>query len=255
MHICASFRKEVVNLTGLERNSAKLFSNEDRLFVVALDHPQFFGPIDGLEKPVELINDLSTSKADGFIVNPGIAKLLDPKTISGKKLIIRASLGGSKFSNCSSYHPVFVSGESLINMGADAAIIMLVLGSNDHISMESVAHAIDEYHSLSIPVVVEVLAENFQKTNDPDLVRTGARIAAELGADILKVFFAEDFDSVIETCPVPVILAGGPKNMDILTMAKKAVESGAKGFAFGRNIFQSESPKVLIAELNKILRG
>jgi len=152
-------------------------------------------------------------------------------------------------------HPIVFGADTLVNYGADAAIVMLILGSHDYDSMENVARAIEEYHSLSVPVIVEILAEDFSKTSDPELVRTGARIAAELGADVLKVFFTEDFSSVIEGCSVPVILAGGPKNLDVLSMAKSAKESGAKGLAFGRNVFQSADPVSLVSELDRVLRG
>ncbi|MDK2952053.1 MAG: fructose-bisphosphate aldolase, class, partial [Kosmotogales bacterium] len=61
-------------MTGLKKNVARLFENEDKLFLVALDHPQIFGAMKGLEKPIELVSKLSDSKADGFILNPGIFK-------------------------------------------------------------------------------------------------------------------------------------------------------------------------------------
>ena len=72
---------------------------------------------------------------------------------------------------------------------------------------------------------------------------------------VVKVFYTEDFSMVVQGCPVPVILAGGPRNLDVLTMARNAVNCGVKGFAFGRNIFQSEDPVKLIAELDGIIRG
>ncbi|NLX34659.1 MAG: hypothetical protein GXY62_10130, partial [Thermotogaceae bacterium] len=96
-------------MTGLERNVASLFSNGGHLFVVALDHPQFFGPVEGIDKPAELIERLSMSRADGFIVNPGITRLLNARTVSGKKLIVRSSIGGSKFSDYKTFHPAVVS--------------------------------------------------------------------------------------------------------------------------------------------------
>ena len=255
MHKCVFKIGDVIILTGLARNTAKLFSNDGKLFIVALDHPQFFGPMEGLERPLEILERLASTVADGFIVNPGLIKLMDPDLVAAKKLIVRSSLGGSKFSDYKTVHPIVFGADTLVNYGADAAIVMLILGSRDYDSMENVARAIEECHSLSVPVIVEILAEDFSKTSDPELVRTGARIAAELGADVLKVFFTEDFSSVIEGCPVPVILAGGPKNLDVLSMAKSAKESGAKGLAFGRNIFQSADPVSLISELDRILRG
>ena len=71
----------------------------------------------------------------------------------------------------------------------------------------------------------------------------------------MKVFYCEQFHRVVETCPVPVLLAGGPKNLDILEGAKEAIRSGAKGFAFGRNVFQNENPVEMIGQLSQLLEG
>ncbi len=240
-------------MTGLKKNVARLFENEDKLFLVALDHPQIFGAMKGLEKPIELVSKLSDSKADGFILNPGIFKYISDEKVFPKKQIMRISLGGSAFSDFSSCHPSVVTPKAAINSGADAAIVMLILGGHDVDSMEGVAKTIDSFHEYSIPVIVEVLANDFGKTNDPEYVKNGARIAAELGADVLKVFYCKNFENVVNNCPAPVILAGGPKDEDIKTWAKNAIDCGAKGFAFGRNVFQSENPMGFIDEINLIL--
>lgn len=240
-------------MTGLKKNVARLFENEDKLFLVALDHPQIFGAMKGLEKPIELVSKLSGSKADGFILNPGIFKYISDEKVLPKKQIMRISLGGSTFSDFSSCHPAVVTPKAAINSGADAVIVMLILGGHDVDSMEGVAKTIDSFHEYSIPVIVEVLANDFGKTNDPEYVKNGARIAAELGADVLKVFYCKNFENVVNNCPAPVILAGGPKDEDIKTWAKNAIDCGAKGFAFGRNVFQSENPMGFINEINLIL--
>ena len=83
----------------------------------------------------------------------------------------------------------------------------------------------------------------------------GTGLSTVLGADVIKAFYTERFDEVVNNCPVPVILAGGPKERDICDVAKAAVADGVSGFAFGRNLFQAENPPELIARLNQILRG
>jgi class I fructose-bisphosphate aldolase/fructose-bisphosphate aldolase/2-amino-3,7-dideoxy-D-threo-hept-6-ulosonate synthase len=112
---------------------------------------------------------------------------------------------------------------------------------------------IDAYHQLSIPVIVEILAADFSKTNSFDVQYNGARVAAELGADVVKAFFVDGFDKVTASCPAPVILAGGPKDRDIVQVARQALAEGARGFAFGRNIFQAEDPKAVAEKLGKLL--
>ena len=85
--------------------------------------------------------------------------------------------------------------------------------------------------------------------------RINARIAAEIGADVIKAFYCPEFDKVTSNCPVPVILAGGPKDADITAVVKEVVSKGAKGLAFGRNLFQADDIKGLIRDLNRALRS
>jgi class I fructose-bisphosphate aldolase/fructose-bisphosphate aldolase/2-amino-3,7-dideoxy-D-threo-hept-6-ulosonate synthase len=240
-------------MTGLEKNVEKLFENKGKLLLAAMDHPQFSGAMKGLEKPLEKLSKLSLSEVDGFILNPGIIRHIDDKKVFLKKHIMRITLGGSAFSDFSSCHYSVVTPQTIINSGADAAIMMFILGGHDVDSMKEVSRTIDQLHQFSIPVIVEVLASDFTKTNDYEYVKNGARIAAEMGADVLKVFYCDHFEDVVYSCPVPVMLAGGPKDAGSLHWAKKAIEAGAKGFAFGRNIIQNEEPLKFISELNKLL--
>lgn len=221
-----------------------------------MDLPQSNGVVDGLEDPIAMLNRLAETDVDGFIINPGLFRYMHDEKFYGKKWIMRVSVGASKFSAVwKPVHGTFVSKEIVNRYGADAVVMMLILGDDDYDSIQEAAKAIDYYHSLSIPVVLEVLASDVHKLHDPDLQRTGARIGAEIGADVMKVFFTEKFEEVIQGCPIPVILAGGAKGEHILENAKYAVSAGAKGFAFGRNIFQHPHPGQIVHELNQILRG
>jgi len=241
-------------MTGLEKNTRRLFRKHGKTLWVALDHPQFSGPMPGLENTVQTITGILPALHDGMILNPGIFRLL-PSEAYQKRLIMRVSVGGTCFSEYSKIHPVVVDPVQALNEGADAVIMMLILGSQDALSMESVRRHIEAYHRYAIPVVVEVMSEDYTMNNDFQHVYAGARIAAELGCDIVKVFYCEQFHRVVETCPVPVLLAGGPKNLDILEGAKEAIRSGAKGFAFGRNVFQNENPVEMIGQLSQLLEG
>ena len=81
-----------------------------------------------------------------------------------------------------------------------------------------------------------------------EVVAHAARIGAECGADIVKTLYTGDIDSftkVVESIPVPVVIAGGPKSktdLDILKMTEDAMNAGAKGVTYGRNIFAHKSP-------------
>jgi DhnA family fructose-bisphosphate aldolase class Ia len=242
-------------MSGSGRALARLFDVQGKLFVIALDHPQTFGVMPGLENPRQALERCASPHIDGFILNVGMSGLLGSGSLVRKKLILRTSLGGSMMaSRFTNVHENIVSPQTAVDVGADAVLMMLVLGGEDHRSMQQVARDIDAYHRAGLPCVVEILADDFGRTNDLDIQMNGARIAAEIGADVVKAFYTPDFGKVVAGCPVPVILAGGPKGEDIQDVARKAVAAGVSGFAFGRNVFQHPEPAVLIAALDAILR-
>lgn len=242
-------------MTGLKRHIASLFFNKGKLLVLAMDHAQG-GIIPGLEKPYDLAMQHAGSLLDGYLINVGIAPIMAEESLLQKKLLLRAGFGGSAMATeYSNVHVNHVSPHTALQMGADAVVIMLTIGGADYKSLQDAAQAIDAYHQLHIPVVAEILGSDYSKTTSLEIQMNGARIAAELGADVVKAFYTESFDRVIAGCPAPILLAGGPKGEDILTVAKQAVALGVKGFAFGRNLFQHPHPNELIGQLDVILRG
>lgn len=237
-------------MNGLKRNTARLFKDRNKLFILAMDHAQC-GVLEGLEKPDLLLESLSDSPIDGFILNVGLADKMAHGELLNKKLILRTSFGGSMLSTeYTNVHSNHVSPETALRLGADAVLMMFVMGGADYMSIQNAAADIDAYHSYGIPVIVEILCSDYSRINTLEVQMNGARVAAELGADVVKAFYTDNFKKVIENCPVPVILAGGPKDSDIIDVAKNALKDGAKGFAFGRNIFQSPNPAEIIHKLN-----
>lgn len=241
-------------MNGLKRNTEKLFSNGGKLFAMAMDLPMC-GLVDGLKDPVSVIRARKDSKLDAFLVNVGVAKTAEDELLH-KKLLLRTSSGGTNLaSEFTSIQKNHVSPEMALAMGADAVVMMMTIGGADYAAIQDAAAAIDGYHRLSIPVIVEILADDYGRTQTFDIQANGARVAAELGADVVKAFYTENFEEVVASCPVPIILAGGPKGSDIAEIAADAVRCGVKGFCFGRNLYQSEEAAQRIEILDKILRG
>ena len=245
-------------MTGLERRMARLFANREKLFVAAFDHPQIYGIMDGLQDTSALVASLKDTQLDGFILNPGMVAHICPKAMDDKLLVLRASVGGTMLTYDSydgNYHQSIASAELAAKLDADAALFMFVLGgTRDKDTELELARVCEDYHRLGIPVIAEVLNADYTKNNDTDFIASGARIAAEIGADIIKAFYCKAFEKVTSNCPVPVILAGGPKDADITAVVKEVVSKGAKGLAFGRNLFQAEDIKKLVKDLDKALR-
>jgi DhnA family fructose-bisphosphate aldolase class Ia len=100
---------------------------------------------------------------------------------------------------------------------------------------------------------------NIQNENGFDVVSHAARIGAELGADIVKTVYTGDLESfrnVVRGCPVPVVVAGGPKmntDLDVLQLAESSVKAGAAGLSFGRNVFQHKNPEKMSRALTMIV--
>jgi fructose-bisphosphate aldolase/2-amino-3,7-dideoxy-D-threo-hept-6-ulosonate synthase len=93
---------------------------------------------------------------------------------------------------------------------------------------------------------------------DPQMVAHAARVGAELGADVIKTVYTGDIESfsrVVEGCPVPVVIAGGPKtntDREFLEMIREAMDAGARGVAIGRNVFQHPSPTRMTRAITEI---
>ena len=110
----------------------------------------------------------------------------------GRKLALRTSFGGTMMSaEFTNVHANHVSPETALALGADAVVMMLVMGGADYRSAQAMARDIDAYHRLQIPVIVEVLADDYGSTQTFDVQANGARVAAELGADVVKGFYTE----------------------------------------------------------------
>lgn len=228
---------------------------DGKLFVMAMDHAQA-GQVPGLEQPYALLEARAQTALDGFLVNVGVASHMAQGALLHKKLLLRTSFGGSGLNSAFSYrHANHVSPETALRLGADAVVMMFVLGQGDAEGIQEAAGDIDSFHAYGIPVVAEILSTDMSLLQTDRVQGTGARVAAELGADVVKAFYTPNFKDVVGQCPVPVILAGGPKGADIADVAREAVKCGAAGFAFGRNLFQGEGTQDLIQRLNGILRS
>lgn len=242
-------------MNGLKRNTAKLFDNDGKLFLMAMDHAQG-GRMKGLEDVRGKALAHAETAVDGFLLNVGTASVMAEPALLHKKLALRTSFGGTMMSTeFTNVHANHVSPETALAMGADAVVMMLVVGGDDYKSIQSMARDIDAFHKLSIPVIAEVLAYDFSQTQTFDVQACGARVAAELGADVVKAFYTENFETVVKECGAPVILAGGPRGADIVDIARDAIKCGAQGFAFGRNLFQNDQSFELIKRLADVLHA
>jgi len=243
-------------LSGKALRLRRIFKEDGKTVIVALDHGQFQGPLKGIYNMRETLQNIVSTSPDGLILNPGIVtKHYD--IIAGKTSIIVRISGASTILNpIFDYHRLTTSVEHALYIGGDAVIVMgFIGGEGERFSYELVGKIAEKCDKYGVPLFVEVIPQDTKHFMNPDYILTGARAAYELGADVLKVYYTdrESFRKIVDTVSIPVVIAGGPKNKDALTTVKEALEMGAKGVAFGRNVFQAYDPAEYVKELMNIV--
>lgn len=227
-----------------------------RPLVVAFDHALPMGPIRGTTDPIAQVRTFASAGVDGVLLTPGLARicaeaLLHPNAPS---LIMRldwSSLWTSLGDSGRLRSEMLATPEQALIAGSDAVLTYLLIGTGD-VDFEAReiarnAEVARECERLGIPLIVESLARGkaVQNQTSPESIMLHTRIAAELGADLIKTESTEDPESmaeVIRNCPLPVMVLGGARRAndeDALEMLRDIVRSGAAGAFIGRNVFQA----------------
>lgn len=221
--------------------------------MLAVDHGYFQGPTTGLEVPRKTITPL-LPYADSLMVTRGVLRTsVDPS--SRVPIVLRVS-GGTSILKELSNEVITTSIEEAIRLNASAvAVSIFVGGEHEKESLNNLADLVNEGERYGMPVLA-VTAVGRDMNRDARYLGLATRIAAELGAHIVKTYYCENFDKVVEGCPVPVVIAGGKKipEPDALKLADDAVNAGAMGVDMGRNIFQSEHPVSMIKAVRAIVK-
>ncbi|MFH1656127.1 MAG: 3-hydroxy-5-phosphonooxypentane-2,4-dione thiolase [Candidatus Omnitrophota bacterium] len=221
--------------------------------MLAVDHGYFLGPTLGLEKPGRTIEPL-LPYADSLMLTRGVLKNSVVPTGS-VPIVLRVSGGNSIVGEDLSNETITVSMKDAVRLNVAAVALSIYVGSKyEHQTLKNLAGLVDQAEDHGIPVLA-VTAVGKEMTRDARYLSLACRIAAELGAHFVKTYFCEDFNKVVETCPVPVVIAGGKKipEMDALKLAYDAISQGAVGVDMGRNIFQSKNPVGMIKAVRSIV--
>jgi len=223
-----------------------------RTVMLAVDHGYFQGPTSGLEVMEDTLEPL-ISYADCLMLTRGILRTsVSPG--SQVPIVLRVSGGQSVLSELSN-ETWNVSVDDCIRLNVSGmALSIYVGGEYEHQTLVAFADLIDAGHSAGIPILA-VTAVGREMARDARYLSLSSRIAAEMGANIVKTYYCENFERVTGTCPVPIVMAGGKKTpeIDALTMAYNAVVRGAVGVDMGRNIFQSDCPVGMIKAVRAVV--
>jgi putative autoinducer-2 (AI-2) aldolase len=221
--------------------------------MLAVDHGYFLGPTERLEDPKKTIEPL-LPYADSLMLTRGVLRnCVDSE--SNIPIVLRVSGGTSILGEDLSKETITTSIEEAIRLNASCLALSIFVGSKyEHQTLSNLSNLVNEGEKYGIPVLA-VTAVGKEMARDARYLALSCRIAAELGAHIVKTYYCENFEKVVEGCPVPVIIAGGKKlpEKDALDLTFNAIRDGASGVDMGRNIWQSDNPVEMIQAVRSIV--
>ena len=239
---------------GIQNRLARIFRPDSgRTVMLAIDHGYFQGPTTGLERVDVNIVPLAPY-ADALMLTRGILRSTIPSSYRNG-IVLRASGGPSILKELSNEN-IAMDIEDALRLNACAVAVQVFVGGEfETQSIHNLTRLVDAGNRHGV-AVLGVTAVGKTLTRDAKYLRLAVRICAELGAHFVKTYYCpEGFETVTASCPVPVVMAGGKKlvELDALKMAANAVNEGAAGVDMGRNIFQSEAPVAMIQAVGKVV--
>jgi predicted phospho-2-dehydro-3-deoxyheptonate aldolase len=223
-----------------------------------MDHGVSIGPVQGLEDMQGTVKRVVTGGVDAVLVHKGIAKHIDTQNAG---LIVHVS-ASTKLGGKPNLKVGVCTIEEAIRLGADAVSAHINVGDQEEEKMlEFLGTLSEQCDSYGIPLLAMMYPRgpNIRSEHEFEVVSHAARIGAELGADIVKTNYTGDpetFSKVVRGCPVPVVVAGGPRmktDLEVLELAENSVKAGAAGLSFGRNVFQHQNPEAMSRALASIV--
>lgn len=223
--------------------------------MLAVDHGYFMGPTRKLEKPRETIAPLLPF-TDSLMVTRGVLRnCVDPG--SGVPIVLRVSGGTSVLKEDLSNEVVTTSMRDALRINASAVALSIYVGApHEHQTLTALAHLVNEAEDVGMPVLAVTAVGKEMEKRDVRYLGLATRLAAEFGAHIVKTYYCDRFSKVVEGCPVPIVIAGGPKletELDAFQMVYDAVHDGAVGVDMGRNIWQSDHAVPMIRAVRSIV--
>jgi len=243
---------------GKRRRLNRIFGKDSRAVIVPMDHGVSAGPLKGLVNMQEIVNKLIVGGADAIVVHKGIANYVNTGNLG---LIIHLS-GSTMIGPDPNWKVQVCNVQQALKLGADGISVHANIGSvQESFMLREMGLIADEAADYGLPLLAMVYPRgpNIKSEHDVEYVKHAARVGAELGADVIKTNYTgsvESFREVIKGCPVPVIIAGGPKakgDDEFLRMVYESIQAGGVGVSIGRNVFQHENPIGMVRALKAIV--
>lgn len=237
--------------------------DKGKAVIIPMDHGITLGPVKGLVDFDGTVNKVAIGGATAVLFHKGIIRNMKQPPAPGCGLIMHVS-ANTMFASRPDYKVTVASVKQAVCLGVDAVSTHTNVGGTEEEQemLEMLGTIADACEEFQIPLLAMMYPRgpNIKDGFDPEAVAHVARVGAELGADIVKTNYTGDLDSfkqVTNGCPVPVIIAGGPKagnDREVLEMVKGAMEGGAIGVSIGRNAFQHDNPTTITRAISSIVK-
>ena len=242
----------------------RLFDRKSkRTVIVPMDHGVTLGPIAGLEDLTKTIDDVAEGGANAVLMHKGMVK--HGHRSYGRDIGLIIHLNASTSLNPDPNAKIQVTEvKEAIRLGADGVSIHINIGAENESEMlrdlGRIAAECDDY-GMPLLAMMYPRGKKIENEHDVKYIKHVARVGAELGADIIKTNYTGDkktFKEVIDGCPIPVVIAGGPKidsEEDLFAMIQDAIDCGAVGVSIGRNVFQADNRIEITRKVCEIVHG
>jgi putative autoinducer-2 (AI-2) aldolase len=240
---------------GMANRMAQLIQRDGHALFLPIDHGYFQGPTRKLEEPGKTIAPL-LPYADALFVTRGVLRsAVDPG--KSKPIILRVSGGTSMAGKDLANEGITTSMEEAIRLNASAVGLSVFVGSDyEKESLLNLARLVDDGERYGIPVMAVTAVGKEMEKREARYLALACRIAAELGARVVKTYWCEDFEKVTGGCPVPVVMAGGPQvdtEFGVFEFVYDGLQKGAIGVNLGRNIWQNDFPVAMIKAIRALV--
>ncbi|GAB4435268.1 MAG: 2-amino-3,7-dideoxy-D-threo-hept-6-ulosonate synthase [Anaerolineae bacterium] len=234
-----------------------IFQPDGRTLITATEHGMISGPV--IADMGHTLAQMIAGGVDAVMASYGTATRF-AGLLARVGLVLRIDGAGTVLGAMDGPGAQFYTVEDALRLGADALCVTTFPGTpHEEATLETLARVIREAHRWGIPVMAEMVPGGFDsgpELRTLDSIRVSARVAAELGADWVKIPYVAGFEQVVQSCYVPVVVLGGPHRdtpAETLAMVRAGLDAGAVGGTIGRNIWQSANPKGMAAALAAII--
>ena len=223
--------------------------------MLAVDHGYFMGPTRRLENVGTTVQPL-LPYADAIALTRGMLRTSIPPT-AATPIVLRVSGGVTVLHEDLSDEAITTPMEEALRLNVAAVAMSVFVGApHEHETLTALGQLVTEGEAAGMPVMAITAVGKELEKRDARYLALACRVSAELGAHLVKTYYCENFGKVVEGCPVPLVVAGGPRlenDEAALRLAHDALAEGAAGLDMGRNIWQSDHPVAMIKALRAIV--